>query len=697
MGAITVSLWRPRVLRDPLTTAIQFVPEGELLTTVQPETYTHTIERLGGYATCEVSIALRPGEIDWWVLHGLGAHLVAVDDSLVEAWEGFVDEVEIAAGAVRIVVGPLVDVGNRVKIIYTDTAHEVQDGLMVPVAGDITETPWAEDAMSQARYGVFEKNLQAGWLDDTPGVDEPTHLRDLFLQENAWPVSSLYVEGGNEPPRVTLRCQGYRARMDYLYNDLAPSTNLLVGGGFEQLYTGEDGSRTFEWWWEYQGDGPKGTVEVAGSEVVLTSGDEGHTVMSAYFWTLPGEEYTVRVVGHGDGEHALEVGLWDETHGADVLARTSTENTTADYATWSHTFEVPAGCELMSVRLYAPAPEGAQGYAESVRVFWTGHVDERNQLADGELQILSTDPDRTLEHWGEYLGGGTITMGLGDIVEGLFAARVTDPGDGNTSLTTAWYTTPGVVYTVSLWCHGDGDTAPEVGLWDEANAVYILERTSTGVTGRVYQEWSHTFEAPAGCTLISLRLWPAPGGEANFDDVRVSHGLDLVCMLHDKMARILDADRNGLFSAAGATITPNPLLVPSYEDQDAEAWTLLRDLVNEGDGQGRRYNLMVLDGRRVIYERAPEPYQYVVHARDMGARVETPDGVVVPPAQVRPGRWVLLGDLLGSVPLEENPERDPRLVFAETVTFTAPHQVAISGGRNDKVQARLAQLMLEGI
>ena len=63
-----------------------------------------------------------------------------------------------------------------------------------------------------------------------------------------------------------------------------------------------------------------------------------------------------------------------------------------------------------------------------------------------------------------------------------------------------------------------------------------------------------------------------------------------------------------------------------------------------------------------------------------------------------PGKWVLFTDfLIGRVPPMTDPRQDPRALFIEQVTFTAPWTLALQGGRADRTSQMLAQMGLGGI
>jgi hypothetical protein len=79
-------------------------------------------------------------------------------------------------------------------------------------------------------------------------------------------------------------------------------------------------------------------------------------------------------------------------------------------------------------------------------------------------------------------------------------------------------------------------------------------------------------------------------------------------------------------------------------------------------------------------------------------QIRTPAGVHVAPWNVLPGRWLQFADLLPDAPAVTNPYQDMRLMFIESVTYTAPRGLAMQGGRTDRLPQLLArQNMIRGI
>jgi len=168
--------------------------------------------------------------------------------------------------------------------------------------------------------------------------------------------------------------------------------------------------------------------------------------------------------------------------------------------------------------------------------------------------------------------------------------------------------------------------------------------------------------------------------------------------LTDKLERVLEQDPNKLLSPANASIvSAAPISVMQYDYKQRTAWAVIKDLVARGDANDDRYIFGVWNNRRTVYMLAPDVLEYHMRMSDVAQRVETPEGIEIYPWNVLPGKWVLFTDfLIGRVPPMTDPRQDPRALFIEQVTFTAPWTLALQGGRTDRTSQMLAQMGLSG-
>jgi hypothetical protein len=164
-----------------------------------------------------------------------------------------------------------------------------------------------------------------------------------------------------------------------------------------------------------------------------------------------------------------------------------------------------------------------------------------------------------------------------------------------------------------------------------------------------------------------------------------------------KLANILDADPNALFSSTNASIATNALAVPAYEDKERQAWAMVKALLAMGDVSGNRYLFSVGDGLKCAYAIQPSVIEYYHRVSEPSQPITTAAGAVLEPWQVRPGKWILFSDFLtGTVP-STDPRDDPRAMFIESVTYSAAWGLQLEGSKEGEPSQKLGRLGLGGI
>ena len=131
-----------------------------------------------GFDTAEISFAANLQDVDEWLLRGLNRHIVIVSPELLVVWEGFVNEMEVTIGGLTISRGPLMDVSNRVSVVYS---RIFEDAAPAPSGGK-WQTIIVEDSASQSKWGVFEEVYSIGEATLDSAVD--TSLGDPAIREN---------------------------------------------------------------------------------------------------------------------------------------------------------------------------------------------------------------------------------------------------------------------------------------------------------------------------------------------------------------------------------------------------------------------------------------------------------------------------------------------------------------------------------
>lgn len=185
------------------------------------DNYTHTIDANGGYKAASIGMTMRQDDIEDWLEYGLERHIVVYNEGGIIVWEGFVNDITADIGGLNIMRGPVMNVANKVAIVYST----VDTSVTPPAVGVRAKTAYNSDTASQAKYGIIEKVLSCGGSTDALA----TVIRDTFLAENAEPETTqtinLGVGGGLS---ITLNCLGYSEWLNaYTYNSTTTGTTTL--------------------------------------------------------------------------------------------------------------------------------------------------------------------------------------------------------------------------------------------------------------------------------------------------------------------------------------------------------------------------------------------------------------------------------------------------------------------------------------
>ena len=172
---------------------------------------------VGRFWLASVRLPATVNEAEGWVQNGLGRDIQVRNQAGVIVWEGFVDVVNVSIGPLNVKVGPLLDIGNRVSVVYAPLDTTVNP----PTIGARTVTTIAEDTDSQAKYGIIEKVVSAG----TTTTTDAEQVRDTFLAQRANPeVTQQLNFGSQEAVMVNLDLKGYVHWFNaYVYTQIANS------------------------------------------------------------------------------------------------------------------------------------------------------------------------------------------------------------------------------------------------------------------------------------------------------------------------------------------------------------------------------------------------------------------------------------------------------------------------------------------
>lgn len=171
--------------------------------------------RIGGYWSASAQVSHRQDVIEDWIERGLGRHIQIQDEALVTVGEFFVNRIDATLGKLTFTLGPLMDVANRVQVVYSTVDNTVSP----PILGIRARTTAVNDTASQAAYGILQKILSTGGSTAT----EAAQVGSTYLALNAWPQTgrrSTLMGGG--AASMTIEMLGYWAWLGaYVYNQTA--------------------------------------------------------------------------------------------------------------------------------------------------------------------------------------------------------------------------------------------------------------------------------------------------------------------------------------------------------------------------------------------------------------------------------------------------------------------------------------------
>jgi hypothetical protein len=165
--------------------------------------------------------------------------------------------------------------------------------------------------------------------------------------------------------------------------------------------------------------------------------------------------------------------------------------------------------------------------------------------------------------------------------------------------------------------------------------------------------------------------------------------------LSTRLTAILALDPNTVIMSSD--ITANTLQVPGYRNDDKPGLQAITDLLPLGDAAFSRYIAGVQDERVFYYKTIPTMYEYLYRLSAPDQVITTMSGTVIQPWAVQPARWVQVSDAMIGHAEEADLKDDPRSIFIESLTYTAPYDLQINGSKTGTLAQRLAQMGLGGI
>ena len=174
--------------------------------------YGHDINVFGGFESANFTISDVPLDIEDWLYRGLGADIKVYSDALTSCWEGFVNIIKAQVGALTITIGPLMDMANRVAVMYNGVENVEYPAITI---GQVRTTE-KNDTTSQGKYGILPKILSAS--DCT--TEEADGYAGTYLDKKKNPkISQDWSSTKKGTPQLELDCLGYQYWLDFPYDD----------------------------------------------------------------------------------------------------------------------------------------------------------------------------------------------------------------------------------------------------------------------------------------------------------------------------------------------------------------------------------------------------------------------------------------------------------------------------------------------
>lgn len=160
-----------------------------------------------------------------------------------------------------------------------------------------------------------------------------------------------------------------------------------------------------------------------------------------------------------------------------------------------------------------------------------------------------------------------------------------------------------------------------------------------------------------------------------------------------RIINVLTDEPNGLFiTPADQIIVNGSITVGQFANDNDVSYNIIKDAVSRGDSAGNRYTFGIYKDRMAEYQVAHSHITYF-YSIATNTYIDTAGGVV-PPWAIVPARWIKVLD--SPTPSKPNVRQDPSSIYAESVTFTAPNQLAVVGGLVDSISQKFAQKGIGG-
>lgn len=143
----------------------------------------------------------------------LGGDVWITRSSGETVWEGFVNKISYTGGRANTVVGPVLDMANRIQIAYSRIVTGVEGE-----GPSSKRTVWAEDEVSQSEWGLLEAVLSGGEMSDGEAAKAlELAIRQMSNLPRQIDLSPIYESEKQRVVTITIECAGYYQLLDKRY------------------------------------------------------------------------------------------------------------------------------------------------------------------------------------------------------------------------------------------------------------------------------------------------------------------------------------------------------------------------------------------------------------------------------------------------------------------------------------------------
>jgi hypothetical protein len=165
----------------------------------------------------------------------------------------------------------------------------------------------------------------------------------------------------------------------------------------------------------------------------------------------------------------------------------------------------------------------------------------------------------------------------------------------------------------------------------------------------------------------------------------------------NKIKAVLAADPNGFWFDVTGVGENAYLTLEGVEDRQTMGGSIIQGLKELGDVNDLPWTFGIYANRRPVYAAQETDYSYYQRLGDPSQRVRDANGNWIRPWNVVPGKWLFIEDLMVGYPRAGNPRQEPRALYIEEVTYTAPWGLQLRGScGGGRLKQYLAKLSLSG-